>query len=182
MKKKLHVVIAVVICAALCVGYYFYLSNRNTSLAGTPTEMEQLLNKDLESSYPTTPREVLSVYNRILLCLFSGDWDDEEFEKLADQARELMDPELLEQNPRETHLHDLKAEVNNYLQEGKEFISVRVSSSKDVEKKTVNGSECAYVEAIYSVKGKKDTEQSRQTYVLRKGEDGRWRILGFYQP
>lgn len=181
MKKKLHVVIAVVICAALCVGYYFYVSYR-TSNQGQPTELDQLLNKDLESAYPSTPREVLLMYNRILLCMFGQDMEEEEFERLGSQARLLMDEELLTQNPDETYLHDLKAEVNSYQKEGKEIINVRVSSSKDVEKKTVNGSECAYVEAIYSVKSKKDTEQSRQTYVMRKGEDGRWRILGFYQP
>ena len=182
MKKKLHVVIAVVICAALCVGYYYYLSHRTITSQGQPTEMQQLLNKDLESSYPSTPREVLLMYNRILLCMFGQGADDDELEKLAFQARLLMDEELLSQNPEETYLHDLKAEINNFHKESKEIINVRVSSGKEVEKKTVNGSECAYVGASYSVKGKKDTEQSRQTYILRKGEDGRWRILGFYQP
>lgn len=182
MKKNLRVIIVVLICAALCVGYYFYLSNRTARLSSEPTEMEQLISKDLESSYPTTPREVMRLYNRILLCLFDGEWEDDDFEQLSNQARALMDAELLEQNPAETYLHNLKAEVNNYRKEGKEIINVTVSSSQDIEKKTVNGSECAYVEAIYSVKAKKNSEQSRQTYVLRKGEDGRWRILGFYQP
>lgn len=182
MKKNLRVIIVVLICAALCVGYYFYLSNRTARLASEPTEMQMLISKDLESSYPSTPREVLRLYNRLLLCMFAGDWEEDEFEQLSNQARALMDPELQEENPLEVYLHNLKAEVNNFREEKKEIINVEISSSQDVEKKTINGSEYAYVEAIYSVKGKKNSEQSRQTYILRKDENGRWRILGFYQP
>ena len=182
MKKNLRVIIVVLICAALCVGYYFYLSNRTARLSGEPTELEMLITKDLESSYPTTPREVMRLYNRILECMFDGDWEEEEFERLSSQMRLLLDDQLLEANPLETYLHNLKAEVNSFRKEVKQFINVQISFSQDIEKKNVNGSECAYVEAVYSVKGKKDTEQSIQTYVLRKGEDGRWRILGFYRP
>lgn len=182
MKKNLRVILVVVICAGLCVGYYFYLSHRTMTIDGQPTEMEQLISKDLESSYPSTPREVLRMYNRILLCLYNGEWDEEEFEKLSSQARVLMDQELLSQNPEDVYRKQLETEVNEFREEGKQILSVSVSSSQDVEKKKVNGSECAYVEAVYSVKGKKDSEQSRQTYVLRKDENGRWRILGFYQP
>lgn len=181
MKKGLHSVIAVIVCVALCVGYYFYLSHRSFRNEGQVTEIEQLMAKDLEAAYPTTPREVIRLYSRMLFCLYNDDYEEEQFRKIASQTRLLMDQELLTENPEEVYLHDLKAEINSYRQEKKEISSVNVASSKDVEKKTVNGAECAYVETTYYIDTSDAFQRTYQTYVLRKGQDGRWRIVGYYR-
>ena len=69
MKKNgLKSIIIVVFCACLCVGYYFYLTQKNSGKEDKMTEVEMLISKDLELSYPKTAREVVKFYNRILKC------------------------------------------------------------------------------------------------------------------
>ena len=47
--------------------------------------------------------------------------------------------------------------------------------------KTVDGDKCAYVTASYFIKGDDNYSKTYQEYVLRKDEDGNWKILVFYQ-
>lgn len=178
--KKLRGVIIMVVCVGLCVGYYFYLSNRSIS-ADAPTEMEQLINKDLDKSYPKTAREVIRLYNRILLCLYNEEVTEEQLKSLGEQARQLMDEELLEKNPQELYFSSLKNELAAYKADKKTIMGVTISTVNEVEFKEIEGRECAYVEASYSIKGKNQTESAQQTYILRKSAEGRWKILGYYQ-
>lgn len=118
--KKLRGVIIIVVCACLCVGYYFYLSQRDTAGNRAPTEFEQLTGKDLNKSYPNTPREVIRFYNRILKYLYSQEPTEDEVKVLGQQARILFDEELLEQNPENVYLAGLGNELAQYAKEKKD--------------------------------------------------------------
>ena len=69
--KHLKTVVVVVICASLCLGYYYYLMHRDTGNQGKMTEVEMIITQDLEKSYPKTARGVLKFYNRILCCYYN---------------------------------------------------------------------------------------------------------------
>ena len=45
--------------------------------------------------------------------------------------------------------------------------------------KKVDGSDCAYVTASYFLRSTKAYNRANQEYVLRKDENGDWKILGF---
>lgn len=179
--KKLRGIIIIVICACLCVGYYYYLSHRQTDKDNAPTEKEQLLNKDLERSYPSTAREVVKLYNRIVCCLYNEENSESETEALGDQLRMMLDEELLAQNPEEIYLTNLQIELEEYDREKKQIISVTISTAKEVEYKEVDDVEYAYVASTYYIKGEDESGHAKQTYILRKGEDERWKILGYYK-
>lgn len=178
--KNLRVFVVVVICACLCVGYYFYLSNRSNEKSDEPTELDQLISKDLDHAYPSTPREVVKYYNRILMCLYNEEYSDEQYKALGYQARMLIDDELLASNPEDAYFSNLNMDLNDAAQSGTKVSSPSVSNSKEVVYKEVQGHECAYVDASYFIKGKDASGRIYQTYVLRKSEDGRWKILGSY--
>lgn len=181
--KTLRGIIIFVICAGLCVGYYFYLNNYSGGKEQTPSETAQLINKDLDSSYPTTPREVIKFYNRILLALYSENKPtDQEVADLSSQIQKLMDEELLQQNPEGSYLSSLVSDLKAYEEEEKQMVSFTLSASRDVEHKEIDGAECAYVEASYYITGKEDSGRTKQTYILRKDAQGRWKILGYYRP
>lgn len=180
--KKLRNVIIAVVCIALCVGYYFYLSNGNFKNDEAPTEMEQVMGKDLDKSYPSTAREVVKFYNRILCCLYNEEPTEEEIEKLAKQARKLFDEELLAENPEQNYIMSLQVELEEYGEKGSRITSTTLSNSQEIVYKEVNGYECAYVESSYYVKGKKEAGRAGQIYILRKDEAGNWKILGYYRP
>lgn len=180
--KNLRVLIILIVCACLCVGYYYYLTQRDNAKDAQPTKLEQVTGKDLDISYPTTPREVIKFYNSILLCLYNEECSKEELEALGNQARKLMDEELLEENPENLYLLSLETELEEYDLNQKKIIGVTLSNSKEVTFKEMGGLEYAYVEASYSIKAKKESLRAAQTYILRKDTEGKWKILGYYQP
>ena len=53
--------------------------------------------------------------------------------------------------------------------------------SNDVNYQTIDGDECAYVTASYFISEGKEYDRTNQMYVLRKDENGKWKILVFYQ-
>lgn len=182
--KKVRVLIISIVCICLVIGYYYYLSTKNTSGAEESvklTEVDKVITRNLESDYPATPREVIKYYNRIMKCYYGDDYTDDQLEDLADQARALFDQELLDNNPREQYMQDLKADIDAYAESKKTISQSSVCDSSEVKYKTIDGDECAYVNASYFMKEKKEFTRTYQEYVLRKDEDGNWKILVFYQ-
>lgn len=182
MKKKVNGLIIAIICISLVVGIYYYLSSsragRNVENKTELTEVEKVLTKDLEKSYPMTPREVVTFYNRILGCLYNEEYTDEQFLQLGEQMRMLMDEELKEENPEDEFFDNLKMDVATYDALERKITTTTVSDSGDIQFKTVDGRECAYVNSTYFLKeGESDFSRSVQCYVLREDEwrkDGRF--------
>ncbi len=185
MKKKLPGFIIAVICIGLVVGAYYYLSNsragQNVENGTELTEVEKVLAKDLTKNYPMTPREVVTFYNRILGCLYNEEYTDKQLHGLSEKMRMLMDEELKEVNTEEDFFDSLKTEVTSFTSQEKKIATTTVSDSNDVQYKTIEGRECAYVNASYFMKGADNGDFSRTTqcYVLRKDEAENWKILGF---
>ena len=147
MKKVLRIGIAVICMVSLVVGYYAYLSRRNANskaqeTAAEQTEVQAIINKNFKTDYPATARAVVKWYNRIITAYYSEDYTQEELEKMADQARMLMDDELLQYNPRDTYMASLTMEIEDYHNRSRTIVSATISDSKEVQYKTVNGYEC----------------------------------------
>lgn len=180
MKKNLRSIIVVIICAALCIGYYYYLSHRDDGKEKEMTEVEMVISKNLDSSYPKTARETVKFYNRIVNCYYNEEYGDEQLEQLTGQAEKIMDEELRKQNPAEEYLNAVRQEVLKYKEEGKEITNISVERANDIEYQDVDGRECAYVDVTYFVKEEEGASRTTQTYILRKDDEGKWRLLGFY--
>ena len=185
MKKSgvIKAVITILIILLIVGAYYFFTTQRRTSVEDTVelTEIQKLITKNLDANYPATPREVVKYYNRILECFYDDTYTDDELESLADQARKLLDDELLENNPRDQYLSDLKADIEDYHNKSKTIRSSNVCDSNDVVYQTVDGRECAYVTASYFMNENNSFDRTNEMYVLRKDDDGDWKILVFYQ-
>lgn len=179
--KRIRVIVIGIVCIGLVVGYYYYLSNKNTTSDITDvSEVQKVILRDLEGdAYPATPREVIKFYNRILCCYYNQEYTEEEFRQLADQAILLMDKELADNNPAEQYYLRVETEVDSYRAKNKVINNASVCDSNEVKYATVSGAECAYVEASYFVKDDEGFTKSNQNYVLRKDEEGRWKILAF---
>lgn len=183
MKKYIKIIGISVLCIALIVGYYYYLSHKDKKNVENSTEVSavtEVLLEDLDQDYPPTPRETVKFYNRILSCLYNEEYDEEQFEKLAEQARKLMDDELLNNNPKDVYLSTLKTDVEGYKERGQTIADTTVSSSSEIEYKTVDGKECAFVTASYFIKEGNSYTRTYEEYILRKDEDEKWKILGYH--
>ena len=79
--KKNRVVIFVLVCVALVVGCFYYVAHKrpgNSADNYELTEVQKMITKDFENSYPATPREVVKNYNRILECYYNEEFEEEE--------------------------------------------------------------------------------------------------------
>ena len=182
--KKSRMIMIVVICVALLVGGFAFWSYRNGNASSEDVELtkvQQLITKDLEKNYPQTPREVVKTYNEIITCFYNEEYTDAELEKLVDMTLLLMDEELAANNPKQQYLKDVKSDIAEFEEAERTIISYTLPSSNDVEYRTVDNRECAYVETSYFMKVKNSYEKTYQTYVVRKDEDGNWKILVFYK-
>lgn len=181
MKNVKSLVIAL-ISISLIVGFYYYLTHENDKTVENITdltEVQNVLEEDLSADYPKTPREVVKLYNRILCCFYNEEYTDEEFEELGSKARQLLDDELLDTNPMNQYMNDLKTDVASYKVEDKVIATETVCGTADVEYKNVSGDECAYVTSSYFVKSGLEYSRTNQQYVLRKDKNDNWKILTF---
>lgn len=181
MGKTKGVIIAIVLIA-LVGGYYFYISNVGKAEDETAiTAVQNVLLRNLENDYPSTPRELVRYYSDITKCLYNEKYSDEQLEQMGDKMLALYDAELAENNQREQYLKDLKSDVKNFADKNYTIAAYTVSSSTDVQEYTYEGRRCANLYCTYSVKtGGVDYKSSKQIFVLRKESDtGHWKIMGF---
>lgn len=183
MKQKTVRLVAVILIIAAIVGSYYYFTVYKSMRAADEvelTEVQKVITKNLEENYPATPREVVKYYNRIQECFYNESYTDEELYELGDQARLLFDEELLGNNPRDTYFTELKADIAEFAEREKRIMSSAVCDSNDVHYQEIDGEECAYVTASYFLDEAKSYSRTNEMYVLRKDEDGNWKILVFY--
>ena len=118
MRKAIRIVIAIICMVTLVVGYYAYLSRKNDSVSADSnvelSEVQAIVSKNFMKEYPATPRSVVKWYNRIITAYYAEEYSQEELEKMAEQARMLMDDELLKYNPKDTYLASLNLEIEDY--------------------------------------------------------------------
>ncbi len=173
------IIFAILIIAV--VGYYCYLVNRSNEETKELelTAAQEVLLRDMEKSYPPTPKEVIKYYNEIMKCFYNEDCTQDEIEDLGMRARELYDEELLEHNQWGPYLINLTAEILNYKENGKKLSSCSVAASTDVDYFEDDGYSFARISCGYTVLQGKESKATMQIYLLRKDEDGHWKIYGW---
>ena len=182
--KKTHIILIIVVCVALLVGgFAFWMNNKGNASSEDVelTKVQQLITKDLEKNYPSTPREVVKTYNEIITCFYNEEYTEKELEALVEQTLILMDEELAAINPKDKYLQKVKAEILEYAAAERTIMRYNLPSSNEIQVLTVDGRECAYVEMSYLLKEKNSLNKTFQTYVVRKDEDGNWKIVSFYK-
>lgn len=183
MKKTRIVILAIVIVAVICTAFYIVNNNSKKESAKEAglTEIQKITTRNMEKDYPATPREVIKFYNRIVKCYYGRQYSDDELEQLADQALSMFDDDLLKKNEKESYIESVKSDAAQYEEDNKSISQTDVCDSNDVKYMTDNGDDIAYVTASYFIKTGSSYTKTYQEYVLRKDDDGDWKILTFYK-
>ncbi|MCI7113538.1 MAG: hypothetical protein MR957_07835 [Lachnobacterium sp.] len=183
MKKTRIVILAIVIVAAICTAFYIVNNNskKESAKEAELTEIQKITTRNMEKDYPATPREVIKFYNRIIKCYYGRQYSDDELEQLADQALSMFDDDLLKKNEKESYIESVKSDAAQYEEDNKSISQTDVCDSNDVKYMTDNGDDIAYVTASYFIKNGSSYTKTYQKYVLRKDDDGDWKILTFYK-
>ena len=90
------IIILGVLCA-LIVGAFAFLANRRPKSVDEGVKMsvvQQLLSRNLNTSFPPTPKEVVKLYSEYTRCFYGETYSEDELEALAIKSRELLDDEL----------------------------------------------------------------------------------------
>lgn len=187
MKKKIRMLIIFLIMAALVVGYYIYLSNRDTDSEknkkadANTQELEQLLSKKIDANYPDTPREVVNLYCRIMKAYYRTKLTDSQIEKLGSQAWLLFGEDLKSANySLESFQTELKKDIKEWNDKGRYVSDYKVESNSDIDYVTYGGGiQAAIVTVVIYVRNGSDLVPVSHDFMLGKDSGGKWKILSW---
>ncbi len=165
------------------VAIYFRLSTSTKPIieksSSNKTELELLLTKDFEEDYPSSPREVIKLYTRIIKYFYNENLTDEQVNQLAKQICNLYDEELLANNSYEDYLLELKVEITEYKSAKRNVMNEIIEDSNNVKYWTKEDREYASLIAGYTIKEKDSYSKLYEDFILRKDEQENWKILGW---
>lgn len=187
MKKKgntggVKIFVIGMILVVLVVGYYVYMNNKVKSSKEEQTQVtavQNVLLKDLERSYPATPKEVVRYFCDITMCFYNEEYSEDELLQMAEKIQGIYDEELKENKTQEQYLKDLKSEIADRKQKKCTISGYELSSSTDVKSFTKDGYSCASLYATFRMKQDGATAEVMEQFILRKDADGHWKIYGW---
>lgn len=180
-------IVIVIILAIVVVGYYAYLSNRTDKKDSTKgeyasvevmTPVQEVLSRNLETNYPSTPREVVKYFSDITQCFYNEEYTEDELYELAMKIRGIYDDELVQNQTEEEYLIELKEDIDEFKELGRTIASYAPSSTIDVETFKQNGYDWARLYCIYSIK-QEVLFNSNIQFLLRKDENDHYKIYGW---
>ena len=78
------------------------------------------------------------------------------------------------------YYEDLKTEISLYKKTGKYIYKVMLEENSDVSyPPPIEGQKYASINCVYYLKDENGTSKVKETYILRKDENDRWKILGW---
>ena len=178
------------------VGVYLAITRRNKEETSTDqaasrsihqmTDTQKLIAEAAYKEYPSTPVQVLKYYNDITTCFYNDDYTEDELMQLARISRRMLDVELVAQQSDDSYFSQLKKDIANLKMQGDygtTIYNIDVTPSMDVDYFEHEGYECARLYDTFTLKqmvsGTIYYPVVRYIYVMRRDEEGHWKILGF---
>ena len=172
--------IVMALLAVFIIGGFFLARSiglKNLELKKSKTEVEKLMELNLDDNYPGNAREVLKVYNRILKCCYNEELTDKQIKKLAEQNQKLFDEQLLEKNPLDQYVEKLKKDIKDYKDKKTTIANIAIQDLAEAEREERGGYKFCNLLVSYIVKDTKGLKTTNEKYYLREDDKGRWKIL-----
>lgn len=172
--------IVMALLAVFIIGGFFLVRSiglKNLELKKSKTEVEKLMELNLDDNYPGNAREVLKIYNRILKCCYNEELTDEQIKKLAEQNQKLFDEQLLEKNPLDQYVEKLKKDIEDYKSKKTTIANIAIQDLAEAEREERGGYKFCNLLVSYIVKDTKGLNTTNEKYYLREDDKGRWKIL-----
>lgn len=180
---KILVILIVVLFVSAILGLFIYVNNKPQSGSVEDdvviSNVDNVVLRNLDINYPPTPKEVLKYYSEITMCFYEENLSEEDLVRLAQTARKLYDAELCADVTEEEYLASLREDILEFNSLGIVVSGYTVSSSTDVEEFVVDGRECARLYVTYRLRQGTEYIYSNEVFIMRKDEDGHWKILGW---
>lgn len=182
--KRISVFIVFTILAVGIVGLYYYFlthkSEKEEDLTKEKSAVQEMIDMDFEEFYPATVNTVMETYCKLCQAMYNEEYSEDEFKQLLSQYRKLLDDELLAQNPEDTQLSQLSADIGQYKDDKKIIFTYRIVDDASNKETTLDGKNYATTTISMGVKqGSSSVETTVETFILRKDKNDRWKILGW---
>lgn len=181
--RKILVIVIVVLFVAAILGLFIFMNNKpqngNVQDEVVISNVDNVVLRNLDINYPPTPKEVLKYYSEITMCFYEENLSEEDLVRLAQTARKLYDAELCADVTEEEYLASLREDILEFNSLGIVVSGYTVSASTDVEEFVVDGRECARLYVTYRLRQGTEYIYSNEVFIMRKDEDGHWKILGW---
>ncbi|HHT87696.1 MAG TPA: hypothetical protein GX002_01595 [Clostridiales bacterium] len=141
------------------------------------SEVEKLLEMDLDNDYPKTPRDVAKLHGDMTRLLYSG-LEDGEIKNLAIKIRDLYDEEFLSKNPEEQYLTNLYSDIALWNQVNRRIEYNLVANKENEEFYELDGKKYATAYISFTIREKRQTSELRR-YIMRKDDEGKWKVVGW---
>ena len=179
-QNPIVVIIVMIALAIFVIGGFFLarsIGTKNKEARNSKTEVEKLMELDLDDNYPGTAREVLKINNRIMKCYYNEKLTDEQIKVLAKQNQKLFDEELLKRNPYDVYVERLKKEIEGYKKSKVTIINIGLQELAEAEKEERGGYKFCNLLVSYFLKEGNGHKKTNHKYYLREDENGKWKIL-----
>lgn len=177
-KRTIATIISMTIFAIIVLLFYYYWSNRTQPLDASgenQTEVEKLINKDFNLYYPETPREVVKLFASMMKGLYNNPKDDK-IKDLALKTIELYDEEFLMNNPKDTYLNNLYADMAAWRDNNRKITNFLLTNEDQEREKEIDGVNYATVYVSFTIQ---ENIKYTETWdvILRQDASGKWKIL-----
>ena len=176
-----RILLLLIVAAAFVVIFYRVINRPKQAEEGKLSQVQTVLQRDLDYNYPPSPREVVRYYAELSQCLYLDDVSDREIDNIGIQMRELFDSELKDNQEQVQYLNNLKVDVATFREEKRKVISFTISSSTDVEYAQTDKGDLSTLYCMFTMQKGNQNYSDNEHFILRKDERGHWKILG-WQP
>lgn len=182
--NKAAVIVPVILVVAVLAVIFWKAINKSGNGSAVEnakqSDLEKIINKDLDANYPKTPTAVVDLYCSITKEVHGKEVTEEQVEKVYPQLRKLYSEELLANNEYNEQLTALKKEVKQY-QKNKTLIT-RYKVLQKADQVTIyvdkDGNDCTKIPIMYKIKNGSSWGESYEQIIMKKDEDGYWKIMG----
>ncbi|HBA97443.1 MAG TPA: hypothetical protein DCZ23_04970 [Lachnospiraceae bacterium] len=185
-KRKIVTAFILMLCLAVAVVAVYYFISRRTGeeaedMAEPGSEIEKLIQKDLDTKYPATPSEVVKLYWRFNKCMYNTDMSDENFEQLLKQLRKLYDEEFLadKENSWENMLKNFKKDRDEYMSRKRIIAMYTIEPSSSAVYGKLDSGKCVTIMCNVMLKEKAKRINIVEKFMCRCDKDNNWKILGW---
>lgn len=186
MKFKGMKGILILFFGGLCIlGIFFRMNNKKNPGSEEEktvkvTAVEEVLQRNLVTNYPNSPKEVVKYFAEITKCYYNEEFEnDDQLEELANQMLKLYDDELVSYKTHMDYIFDLKSDINFYNENGYTISSYAPSPSTDVFYFQEDGFDWARLYCAFTIKSGNYRKTVNEVFVLRKDENSHWKIFGW---
>lgn len=166
-----------IVVVILAYFYWFNPAKPFSRSSNNPTDVQKMMDKDLDLYYPKTPSEVVKLFAGMMKTMYSNP-EDKDIKALALKVRGLYDQKFLNRNPEDTYLKNIDTELSIWKKKNRKITNYFLVDKKKGQESELGGVNYANQYVEFTIQ---ENTKYTQTWdvLLRQNKEKQWKILGW---